>query len=165
MKPTRLLRLSIAGSIAGLFLFAGTIFAYQDEHRHYFDVPWLGYDTGHYPDGQYPTSAESVDLNADGYPDLVSAVHIGFLSVMMADGKGGYLPFTSYPTPRGASVDIAVADFDNDGDPDVVSADTGGGWNGTTVSLFLNDGARNAYLFQRLFDGRQWSERHHSGRL
>lgn len=140
-NPTKSLRLIITGSIACVILVTNPILADQDAHRHYFDVPWIGYDTGLWPDAYYPVSAETVDLDADGYPDLVSVASGGFLSVMMADGKGGYLPFTSYPMLRGASRDIAVADFDNDGDPDIVSADTGGGWSGTTVSLYLNDGA------------------------
>ena len=139
MKHTKIFGSSRVGVIASL-LFAATAFGYQDEHRHYFDVPWLGYDTGHWPDAYYPSSAESVDMDADGYPDLVSVASGGFLSVMLADGKGGYLPFTMYPLLT-SSRDIAVADFDNDGDPDVVSADTGGGWSGTTVSLYQNDGA------------------------
>ena len=140
MKTSKLLtNLVVAGTTVCALFLGSPLLAFQSVHREYFDSPWIGYDTGRWPEGQYPTSAEAVDLNADGFPDLVSVASLGNLSVMLADGKGGYLPFVSYPM-IGASRDIVVADFDKDGDPDVVSADTGGGWSGTTVSLFLNDG-------------------------
>jgi hypothetical protein len=106
-----------------------------------FDVPWIGYDTAVYPEGIFPLSSQSADLNADGVPDLatVSVGGTAWLSVLLGDGGGGYLPPTTYPLII-ESMDLAVADFDGDDDLDIVTADTGRFWEGSSVSLYVNDG-------------------------
>jgi hypothetical protein len=107
-----------------------------------FDVPWIGYDTAVYPQGIFPVSSQSADLSGDGVPDLAT-VSIGgsaWMSILIGDGAGGYLAPVTYPLLI-ESMDLAAADFDNDGDLDLVAADTGRFWEGISVSLYLNDGA------------------------
>ena len=65
----------------------------------------------------------SVDLNGDGYPDLVldnlSSNHV---TVLLNHGDGTFPSSSSYaagPEPIG----IAIADFNGDGHPDVIAAD------------------------------------------
>ncbi len=106
-----------------------------------FDVPWIGYDTAVYPEGIFPVASHSADFNSDGIPDLVTVSFGGtpWLSVLFGDGDGGYLPPTTYPLLI-ESADLAVADFDDDKDLDIVTADTGRFLEGVSVSLYENDG-------------------------
>ena len=63
-----------------------------------FDVPWIGYDTGTYPE-VFPYASQSADLNGDGAPDL-AVVTIGgqaWLGILIGDGEGGYLPPETQP--------------------------------------------------------------------
>ncbi len=108
-----------------------------------FDVPWIGYDTSTYPQ-LFPYASQSADFNGDGVPDL-ACVTIGgnaWLSVLIGDGAGGYLPPQTQPLQI-ESMDLDVADFDNDGDLDIVTSDTGRFWEGISISLYRNDGAGN----------------------
>ena len=88
------------------------------------------------PNQPYPLATHCVvlDLDRDGDNDLVmteneiKAGRIGWLE--NADGKGGswklHLLPAGDPTPRGAYHSLIVADFDNDGDPDVFSCEMEG---------------------------------------
>lgn len=61
------------------------------------------------------------DLNTDGRLDLVVANDEGdTVTVFLGDGKGGFASAPGSPFPAGSAPnDIAVADFDGDGKPDL----------------------------------------------
>jgi VCBS repeat protein len=80
----------------------------------------------------------SGDLNADGNPDVV----VGGgeqIAVLLGDGHGGLAPAPGSPSASGAAEpvgDLAVADLDGNGTPDVVTANS----EARTITVFLNDG-------------------------
>lgn len=83
------------------------------------------------------------DLNHDGKLDLaVTNENAGTISISLGNGDGAFGDSTTYPAGFGP-ISIAIGDFNQDGNPDLVvanasSADTGTG--GTTVSVFLGNG-------------------------
>src|SRR5580692_3261529 len=65
-------------------------------------------------------SVEVADLNRDSFPDIVAAnVQDSSVTVLLNDGKGNFTPPTGSPffTNRNPN-DIAIADFNRDGNPD-----------------------------------------------
>jgi hypothetical protein len=72
------------------------------------------------------------DLNGDGWPDV--ALTTGVASVLFNDHTGG---FTLQQGSAIASGGVGLADFDHDGDTDMVAAD----FNRSLASVLLNDGA------------------------
>lgn len=90
--------------------------------------------------GHLPNDLAVADMNGDGNPDIVIANHQSpHLTVLLGDGKGGFRPAPgspfdvhSYPHPHG----VAVADFDGDGKPDVVTDS----WGTNQIELLLGDG-------------------------
>ncbi len=76
------------------------------------------------PGGRNAEGLAIADLNGDGKPDLAIASHgAGPATVLLqgAVGGGGYLGPVNYPT-GGRPQDIAVADVNGDGRPDLVVA-------------------------------------------
>lgn len=71
------------------------------------------------------------DLNADGWLDV--AVTTGVASVPFNDGSGGFILQQGTAIASGG---VGIADFDHDGDMDMVAAD----FNRRLVSVLLNDG-------------------------
>jgi FG-GAP-like repeat len=71
--------------------------------------------------GKGPGSLALGDLNGDGRLDLVVANHeSGDVTILLGDGKGDFIAAPGSPFPAGKSPnDIAIADFDGDGKPDV----------------------------------------------
>ncbi len=67
------------------------------------------------------------DINHDGNLDIIAAnssdVAIGGIHAWLGDGKGNFIKETG-PTRKGIYYDVAVADIDKDGNPDIVAA----GW-------------------------------------
>lgn len=97
--------------------------------------------TGSYPEGFYPHVSKVADLNDDGKPDYVASNHwfANNVSVMLHDGNGGYqAPY--FLTIGASSIGVEVADFTGDGLPDILAANTGSNYQGTTVSLLRNLG-------------------------
>ncbi len=99
------------------------------------------------PMGDSNSSLRLADLNGDGHLDLVTtAIPLidpiygdlagNTLSVAFGDGHGNFTPGRDY-VGTGQSYSLAIADFNGDGKPDVVSAspDT------DTATVYLNDGA------------------------
>jgi FG-GAP-like repeat len=92
------------------------------------------------PAGHLPNDIAIVDMNGDGNPDLVIADHQSpYLRVLLGDGKGGFtlapgspVDVHSDPHPHG----VAVADFNGDGKPDVVTDS----WGKNQIELLLGDG-------------------------
>ena len=98
-----------------------------------------------FPAGAQPQSVRIADVNGDGLPDLIVAnrgpgndgTGTPGVSVLLQDAThpGSFLAPVTYPTPAGA-IDVAVADLNGDGKPDLVVASLGPGPGGA-VSVLL----------------------------
>jgi hypothetical protein len=121
-------------------VFAATLLLTADSSAQVL-APWEGFDTSRYPQGHTSWSACSGDFDGDGDADLAvcSWYANSALTLLFGDGAGRFAPPVFYPLPRGA-IDLAAADFDTDGDLDLAVANTGQTWEGTSFSLFLNQG-------------------------
>jgi hypothetical protein len=78
----------------------------------------------HLPVGTLPVSVAIADVNGDGNNDiLVANGGSSNLSVYLGDGKGGFSQANGSPFPAGPNPsDIAVGDFNGDGNPDLAIA-------------------------------------------
>ena len=93
-----------------------------------------------FPAGHLPNDIAVADMNGDGFRDLVIANHQSpDITILLGDGKGGFTPAPgspfdvhSKPHPHG----VAVADFNGDGVPDVVTDS----WGTNQIELLLGDG-------------------------
>src|SRR4030095_5323040 len=106
-----------------------------------FDSAWYGFNTGKYPSGQSPSSVKAADLDNDGDSDLVISQENfsnGFV-VLKNQGKGQYTAPVKYNSTK-ASLDIVVADFNNDGKKDVALTNSGVDFDGKTISIYFNQG-------------------------
>jgi hypothetical protein len=97
-----------------------------------------GFDRIVVPTGHRPGSIAVTDVNRDGKPDLVVAnTEDGTVSVLLGDGKGHFVPATGSRFACGPSPnDIAVADMNRDGNPDLIVANTGTPY----LTILLGDG-------------------------
>lgn len=90
--------------------------------------------------GHLPNDIAIADMNGDGNPDLVIADHQSpYVSILLGDGRGGFraapgspVDVHSNPHPHG----VAVADFNQDGHPDVATDS----WGSNQIELLLGDG-------------------------
>jgi hypothetical protein len=99
--------------------------------------------------GYRPFRVATADFNLDGRLDLAFASfghtpdHLGSVTVLMGNGDGTFGAQYSYGTGTGP-IGMAIADFNRDGLPDVVTADGGDDpdWDflANTVSVFLGNG-------------------------
>jgi hypothetical protein len=82
------------------------------------------------------------DVNNDGHLDLALADHDSYdVTILLGDGTGRFSPAPGSPFParRGThphTHGLAVGDFNNDGNPDIVTANNADG----DVALLLGDG-------------------------
>jgi len=90
------------------------------------------------PTGHRPGSIAVADVNHDGKPDIIVAnTEDETVSVLLGDGKGHFAPAPGSPFPCGkAPNDIAVADMNGDGNPDLIIANTGTPY----ITILLGDG-------------------------
>jgi len=97
--------------------------------------------------GGLPTSIAVADFNLDGKPDVVVETidqpviltgYVGEASVLLGNGDGTFTPVTGGGL-LGAASSIAVADFNQDGKPDIAQA-LGGGQNYGTVGVNVGYG-------------------------
>ena len=113
---------------------------------------FLGDCTGNFPTFWYVPMGDDnsavalIDMNGDGHLDIVTTalpilpgngdVSGNTLSVAFGDGKGNFSPGRNY-VGSGMSYSLAIADFNRDGHPDVVSVspDT------DTATVYINDGS------------------------
>jgi hypothetical protein len=97
-----------------------------------------------YQSGPQPSGVAIADLDGDGHLDLAIANFFdnlanppgGAVTVLRADGKGGFAPPVRYPFGDGLS-SIAALDIDGDGKVDLVGVSSNQG----TVSTAVNDGS------------------------
>ena len=90
------------------------------------------------PVGREPSSVEISDVNRDGKPDLVVAnAGSSDVTILLGDGRGGFTPAPGSPYPAGHSPnDVAVADLNHDGNPDLVFANHDTSY----LTILLGDG-------------------------
>lgn len=90
------------------------------------------------PVGQGPGSIAVADVNHDGKPDiLVTNTVSQTLTVLLGDGKGHFHSPPGAPCPTGPGPnDIALGDFNGDGNVDVVIPNTGTPY----LTVLLGDG-------------------------
>ncbi len=99
----------------------------------------VGSFAGTYAVGTHALTAAVHDLNGDGYPDIVTAdTDVSTVSVLLNDGTsspGNFVASVAYSTGL-KPVDVAIEDVNNDGSPDIITANN----QGDNVSVLLNNG-------------------------
>jgi hypothetical protein len=104
-----------------------------------------------YPAGPIPEGVTVGDFNGDGIPDLAVAntgnqadgSAPGSVSIMLGNGDGTFQAGVDYASGGDGAAAIAVADFNHDGIPDLVVANSGSLNNhgqGGNVSVMLGNG-------------------------
>src|SRR4029077_19828101 len=97
--------------------------------------------------GDSNSALRLVDLNGDGHLDIATSAIAGgdptigdiagdTLSVALGDGRGHFTTGRDY-VGTGQSYSLAIADFNGDGKPDVVTSNT----DTDTASVYFNDGS------------------------
>jgi hypothetical protein len=88
--------------------------------------------------GTNPQSVAVGDFNGDGKPDIVTANNgSSNVTVLLGDGTGGFEPAPGNPFAAGLFPEsVAVGDFNGDGKPDLVEANSGN----DTVRVLLGNG-------------------------
>jgi len=86
--------------------------------------------------GAAPTAVDALDLNGDGWDDIVTANGSdGTFSVLLNGGNGAFPAVKQYAAGSDVAI-LAAVDVNGDGYPDVITEST----QDQTVSVFLNNG-------------------------
>jgi hypothetical protein len=125
-SPVKTIQLSSGIGLAATLSVAATLLAVS-LHQQTPPNPSVEFDRVVIPTGHHPGSIAVADVNHDGKPDLIVAnTEDETLSVLLGDGKGHFAPAPGSPVACGPSPnDIAVADMNRDGNPDLIIANTG----------------------------------------
>jgi protein involved in polysaccharide export with SLBB domain len=96
---------------------------------------------------------KTADVNSDGHMDIIAAnsteASNAGVQVWLGNGKGGWIA-ESGPTILGRYMDVAVADFNKDGLPDIVGA----GWGiSGTLRVWLGDGTGRWFSISPINNG------------
>ncbi len=138
----RIARFEIAWAVAATFLGASVARAQAPLWP---DAPWRAFVTGSYPEGFIPISLAAGDLDGDGDLDvLVGQFFFGGpgVSVLKNLGDGTYLPPVYYALAQDRSVgEVALADFDGDGDLDAFATIRGVNDDQAKLLVWRNNGA------------------------
>jgi VCBS repeat protein/FG-GAP repeat protein len=109
-----------------------------------FQAPWRGFDTGIFGSGFGPNSFAVGDLDGDGDPDiLVGDSFFGSpgISVLKNNGDQTFTAPVYYATPINEVVgDVALSDFDFDGDLDAFATIRGSFDEMTKIKVWRNNG-------------------------
>jgi len=95
--------------------------------------------------GTQPNGIAATDFNHDGILDLVvanvgkSPDNTGNVSLLLGKGNGTFQKARNFDAGD-FPLDVVVADFNGDGNPDAVAADFGNSLGGAGISLLLGDG-------------------------
>jgi hypothetical protein len=88
--------------------------------------------------GDFPQAVRTGDFNKDGLVDMaVANAKDDTVSILLGNGDGTFTPATNSPVAAGGfPFFLAVADFNNDGSPDIAVSDQ----SGNTVTILLGNG-------------------------
>ena len=95
--------------------------------------------------GQNPRAMVGGDFNNDGNSDLIVGNEDGTLTLLLGDGTGSFNSVHHIP-PQSSVVSIAVADFNNDGIPDIAISD----WRASSVTVLVGTG-KGSFEYLRSF--------------
>ncbi len=87
-----------------------------------------------------PSYVAAADFNNDGRLDLAVAHIAGGVSILLADGSGGFNP--KVDSPASGAFGLTIGDFNQDGRPDIATANSFSGAS-NAVSVLLNSGLNN----------------------
>lgn len=134
------IRYSVLSVATPLALMAAAFFAQTSSTPKPVDAagPALDFNQRVIPVGHAPGSIAVADVNHDGKLDLIVANGAdGTLDVLLGDGKGHFTPAAGSPVACGKNPnDIATGDFNDDGNLDIVVADT----DTPHLTILLGDG-------------------------
>lgn len=106
-----------------------------------FESPWRGFDTGTYGSGFAPVSFAFGDLDADGDADVLVGQAGGGASIVKSNGNGTYAPPIFYTLPQSqVACEVALNDFDADGDLDAFAAICGSFSAQAKIKVWRNNG-------------------------
>ena len=118
-------------------------------HRATAQVPFA--TSAYLTNGDFVTSATTADVNGDGYPDLISAYYSAtgssYVCVWTNNGSGLFVSNASY-TVGAFPHQVITADVNNDGWPDLITANINSG----SLTVLTNDGHGNFALSATLLD-------------
>jgi hypothetical protein len=102
-----------------------------------------GFDRPHVvPASGGPAQAAIADLNGDGFADVATAnasFTAGSMGVLLGNGDGTFQAPVTYPTSEVFTSGVLIADFNQDGIPDIAAMSQGDGTDGP-VDIFLGNG-------------------------
>lgn len=93
----------------------------------------------------YEFASQVIDLNHDGHPDIVVSGRqnytvTGGIEAFLNDGNGNFVAGTVYGLAGGGTPGLLVAaDFNGDGNPDILLGGSSGGYAEGTLSLLLGN--------------------------